>query len=156
MILFVIPHNLFHVKRYNSPCSGPFTTRGPAWTPDPATTCDRMHGTPRSGVRPCLRIIGVWQHKQSSPYASEQRAALAISVALLRAVISPSRSTGSTLSYLNSRSCLPTRLKTSGWRFYRSSRPISLRYPDGYAWRDPSNPVALRAAELARQLREPR
>lgn len=156
MRIFVLPAYMFHVKRYNrtyrSRSASPELLPGREVRQGHHSGIQRYAGGPRVG----LCIIGVWQHKQSSPSAYGQRAAPAISVALLRAVIYRSRSTGSTSSYHSSRSCLPTRLKTSGWRFYRSSRHISHLSPDDPYWRDPLNPVALRAAQLARQARDPR
>lgn len=156
MQIFAYPSRMFHVKRYNRTYRLCPATR---MTPSVSevrqghhSDLQRYAGGPRVG----LRIIGVWLPRRSSPSASEQLADLALSVALLQAVISPSQSMGSISRYLASPSCLPSRLKRSGWRFYRSSPQRSLLYPDRRYRRDPFNPVALRAAELARKLREPR
>jgi hypothetical protein len=110
---------MFHVKRYNqqrSHSAGPtHTTIAKA----PATDSSPTHGVPTSGGRPALRMMGVWLLRRNSPYGYERLEDLALSVAPLPAGTSLLQSMGSTSHFLGNRSCLPARLKRSGWRFYR-------------------------------------
>lgn len=156
MRIFVIPPNLFHVKRYNRTYRARPHSAEALPGSEPARGPIGRHLPHPGGFRVGLRIIGVWRHKRNSPSAYEPQGDRALYPARRPAVTYLSPSTASTSRYRVSRSCLPARLRLSGWQFYRSSPRRSLLFPDPLIGGDPFNPVAVRPAELAKDAGKPR